>query len=80
MFNILYHCFAMHRLCIYTQDVIFITGKSESYARELMRDLRLLHRKDRHQLVAISEFCDYVGLPYRQVFNMINRIRDDTSL
>lgn len=66
----------MHRICIYSQDVIWITGRGKTYARELLRDIRLLHHKGPHQLVSIEEFCNYVGLSYQHVFNMINNIKD----
>lgn len=64
----------MHRICIYTTDVMFITGRSERYARDVLKDIRLLHQKSKHQLITISEFCEYIGLPYEEVFNMINKI------
>lgn len=67
----------MHRICIYAQDVVWITGRSETYSRELLRDIRLLHHKESHQLVTIEEFCTYTGLPVEEVFNMINKIKDD---
>ncbi|WP_223549320.1 hypothetical protein [Aestuariivivens sp. NBU2969] len=65
----------MHRICIYTQDIIILTGRSESYAREVLRDIRLLSKKQKHQFVTIKEFCDYVGLPYEDVFNRINKLK-----
>ncbi|WP_242131680.1 hypothetical protein [Aestuariivivens marinum] len=64
----------MHRICIYTQDIIILTGRSESYAREVLRDIRLLLKKERHQLITIAEFCEHMGLPYEDVFNRINKI------
>ena len=67
----------MHRICIYPQDVIWITGRGETYARELLRDIRLLYHKEPHQLVSISEFCEYVGLSYEEVFSMINKIKNE---
>lgn len=63
----------MKRICIYSKDISWITGKSERYAREVIRDIKLLHKKDKHQLVTISEACDYLGLPYEDVFLMINK-------
>ncbi len=66
----------MHRLCVYTQDIIFLTGRSNSYARELLRDIRLLHKKDRHQLITIHEFCNHTGLDYDEVFKSINGIKN----
>ena len=69
----------MQRFCIYSSDIMRITGKSESYARDVMKKIRLLHFKQSHQLVTISEACDYLGLSYQEVFNAINRIKPDFS-
>lgn len=63
----------MQRICIYSKDICWITGKSERYARDIMRDIRLLHKKKKHQLITIAEACDYLGLPYDQVCDMLNR-------
>ena len=65
----------MHRVCIYAKDIEWITGKSPRCAREIVRDIKLLHKKKKHQLVTIKEFCDYMGLPFGDVFNMINNIK-----
>ena len=66
----------MHRVCIYAIDIVWITGKSARCAREIVRDIKLLHKKKKHQLVTIKEFCDYMGLPFNEVFNMINNVKD----
>lgn len=62
----------MYRVCIYPQDLIWLTGRSERYARAVIKDIKLLHHKERHQLVTIAEACEYLGLPYDDVFKMIN--------
>ena len=66
----------MNRICIYTEDIILITGRSERYARKVLRDLRKVHKKGVHQHVTIAEACAHLGLPYQDVFNLINRIKD----
>lgn len=63
----------MKRICIYSKDICWLTGKSERYAREVIRDIKLLRKKEKHQLVTIAEACDYLGLPYQDVFLMINK-------
>ena len=65
----------MHRVCIYSKEIEWITGKSPRCAREILRDIKLLHHKQKHQLVTIKEFCDYMGLPYSEVYEMINTIK-----
>ena len=62
----------MHRLCIYSKDIEWITGKSPRCARDIITDIKLLHHKAKHQLVTIAEACDYLGLPYDEVYRMIN--------
>ena len=39
----------------------------------VIRDIKLLHNKKKHQLVTIAEACSYLGLPYDEVFRMINK-------
>ena len=65
----------MHRVCIYSQDIVWLTGRSERYARDVIKDIKLLHGKERRQLVTIKEFCDYMGLPYDEIFAMINNVK-----
>ena len=67
----------MNRLCIYPNEVAIITGKSMSSSRALIRQIKDVFKKKKHQLVTIKEFCDYEGLPYDEVFNMINKIQHD---
>jgi len=64
----------MNRLCIYPKEVAIIKGKSISYSRDLIRRIKDAYGKRKHQPVTIKEFCDYEGLPYEEVFNMINKI------
>lgn len=62
----------MKRICIYSKDICWITGRSERYAREVMRDIRLLLQKEKHQLITIAEACDYLGLPFQEVYDLLN--------
>ncbi|WP_417558498.1 hypothetical protein [Mesoflavibacter zeaxanthinifaciens] len=62
----------MRRICIYSKDICWITGRSERYARGVIRDIKLLKKKKKHQLVTIAEACDYLGLPYDVVIDMLN--------
>jgi ABC-type molybdate transport system ATPase subunit len=59
------------RICIYTKDVQILTGKSERSARNIIATLKLIHSKDRHQLVTIKEFCDYTGLEEMEVKRLL---------
>ncbi|XOV67538.1 MAG: hypothetical protein ACFHU9_18140 [Fluviicola sp.] len=52
----------MKRVVIYPKDIMIITGKSERYSRYLIQRIKKHLKKDDHQLVSITEFCDYMGL------------------
>ncbi|ANI90641.1 hypothetical protein A9P82_05790 [Arachidicoccus ginsenosidimutans] len=55
------------RIFIYAADVCAITGRSSSYSRRLLRQLRKRNRKKPHALVSVFEFCEYMGLTPEQV-------------
>ncbi|WP_417289536.1 hypothetical protein [Corallibacter sp.] len=64
----------MKRICIYPSDVEAITGKSKKTAQTLVRTIKDVYQKEKHQVVTIREFCEYMGLEYDDVFNEINNI------
>lgn len=49
-----------------------ITGKSERYSREILRKIKALHNKQKHQLVSVAEFCDFIGLNTDEVEQKLN--------
>jgi len=49
------------RLVIYPIDIMKITGKSESNARKVIKSIKTLLKKEKHQKVTIAEYCDYYG-------------------
>jgi hypothetical protein len=55
------------RICIYPQDVQLITGKSERYGRKIIKTIKDKLHKQKHQLVTVDEFCDYMGLGKEKV-------------
>lgn len=64
----------MKQLCIYPKEVSIILNKSISSSQELIRTIKDVYGKEKHQVVTIREFCEYEGLLYQDVFNMINNI------
>ncbi len=52
----------MNRICIYTKDIQVITGKSERQAREIIKQIRSLHNKEKHQPITIHDLCLYLGI------------------
>jgi len=64
----------MKQICIYPKEVALILGKSQTYAQTLLRTMRDVYKKKKHQAVTIREFCEYMALPFDDVFNMVNGI------
>jgi hypothetical protein len=59
------------RICIYPKDVAIITGKTERYGRSLLNRIREHLDKEKHQVISIKEFCDYMGLNEEEVQRFI---------
>ena len=57
----------MKRVVIYPKDVMIITGKSERYSRYLIQRIKKHMKKEDHQLVSVTEFCNYMGLDRDEV-------------
>jgi hypothetical protein len=55
------------RMTIYTKDIQRITGKSERYGRKIMNKIKAKHGKQKHQLVSLAEFCEFMGLSTEDV-------------
>lgn len=55
------------RIVIYAKDIGRITGKSERYARTMLKTIRKKYGKEKHQLISIDEFCKYTGLHTEEV-------------
>ena len=62
----------MKRICIYPKDIQKVTGKSERYGRDVITKIKTLKNKDKHQLVTIEEFCEFLGLECESVRSLLN--------
>lgn len=60
------------RIVIYTKDIQRITGKSERYGRKILNKIKTKHKKKKHQLVSLSELCQYLGLNVEEVAKYLN--------
>lgn len=59
------------RICIYTKDIMRITGRSESYSRVLLSKIKTSLKKEEHQFITVEEFCQFTGLKLDQVQPLI---------
>ena len=64
----------MRKLIIHTNEVEQILGCKQRTAQAMLRTIKDVYNKKKHQAVTIREFCEYEGLPYQDVFNEINKI------
>jgi len=55
------------RIVIYPKDVMSITGRSEKYSRNLLKQIRHKLDKEKHQFVTVYEFCQFTGMEAEQV-------------
>jgi hypothetical protein len=61
----------MARLLLYTKDVQAFTGKSERASRELIKKIRSSYNKQADKPLTIVEFCDYMNIPLKLVWEML---------
>ena len=61
----------MNPLIIYPKDIHLITGKSERQCRNSIMLIKNKLNKDKHQLLTIAEFCNYMGLDVEVIQKMI---------
>lgn len=52
----------MERLYVVPKDVCKITGKKTRYAQQLLKNLREILKKDKHQIITKKELADYLGI------------------
>ncbi|MBT1705935.1 hypothetical protein KK060_21775 [Fulvivirgaceae bacterium PWU20] len=57
----------LNRMVIYVKDIQRITGRTERYCRKIMGLIRNKFGKEKHQLVSVNEFCQFMGLPLDEV-------------
>jgi hypothetical protein len=46
---------------------MFITGKSERQARNIINDIKAYFGKEKHQVVTVNELCEYLGLKEEEI-------------
>ena len=55
------------RICINTKDVSNITGYSERHARNILKDIKVFYKKEKHQPVTIFDFATFMNIPLEQI-------------
>ena len=60
------------RLVLYTKDVMLITGKGRTAARDLLLTILKAFNKKPGQFITIWEFSEYSGIDVQTVWEYIN--------
>ncbi|NEW80585.1 MAG: hypothetical protein GZ086_14445 [Gelidibacter sp.] len=63
----------MTKLLIYPSDIVLLTGKSESYARKEIQNLKTALKKQKHQKVSIKEYCVYYDFNIDDVLGVLSK-------
>jgi hypothetical protein len=61
----------MNRIVIYPSDIVILTGKSESYARKEIQNLKKELDKKPCQKVTIKEYCLHYGFDINEVIGVL---------
>ena len=64
----------MNRMCIYPKDVQVLTGRSLRYSRYIIHEIKKKVGKQEYQVVTITEFCRYMGLPEEEVSTRLREL------
>jgi hypothetical protein len=62
------------RVCIYPKDIQCITGRSESYGRKLIRQIKQHFDKQPHQFVTFEEFSEYSGIKLQIIEDYLQKV------
>ncbi len=59
------------RSVIYAEDIMYITGRSKSYAYNILSKIKAYFKKTKHQLVTFEEYAEFHGIPIEMVMDYI---------
>lgn len=62
----------LKRIIIYPSDIQRITGKSERYARYLLKKIKNGLAKEDHHLITVKEFCEFTGVEVEEIEQFID--------
>ncbi len=57
----------MTRLIITAKDVQVILDVSSDHASRIIRVIKRINKKEKHQKITITEFCRYMGFEVKEV-------------
>lgn len=63
----------INRIIIYAQDVMIFTGRSKSYAYNMLNRVRKSVGKGKHSLITFQEFADFHGIHVNELTDILFR-------
>ncbi|WBL43027.1 hypothetical protein PBT90_20080 [Algoriphagus halophytocola] len=63
----------INRIVIYAQDIMIFTGRSKSYAYNVLNRIRKSVGKGKHSLITFQEFADFHGIHVNELTDIIFR-------
>lgn len=55
------------RIVIYVKDIMFITGRSERSARQLLGEIKKEYNRSYQRGINIDDFCSFTGFKHETV-------------
>lgn len=59
------------KVIIYPKDISLITGKSYRASWQLLKKIHSYYNKEKHQVVTVQEFCEYMGIGEDEVLKTL---------
>jgi hypothetical protein len=57
----------MKRKCIYTSDIVAFTGRSDAYARKVLRQAREHYQKPKGAIITLEEFAKFTKINLQEL-------------
>lgn len=57
----------MERICILPTDIVRLTGLSERQAQKMMKQLKIILCKKKHQFLTKYELAEYMGINHEDI-------------
>lgn len=57
----------MERLCVFPEDIARVTGRSLRYAQNLLHQLKIIYKKQKHQCITKAELAAYLGIEEKNI-------------
>jgi hypothetical protein len=57
----------LKRMCINPKDIARINGITPRHARNVLNDLKLLFKKEKHQCLSVKEYSKHTGFSVEEI-------------